>query len=253
MPQPTANPRVLKARAVREGGPQVAFNFEDVRQQCETEIAAARRQAAEILEQARRDVELERERLLDDAKATGRREGLTDAEQEIETRAAELARQWADEGLQSTLPAMREVGKTLHRERAQWLANWEADVIQLAVAIAEKLVRRQIETNSDVAPALIREALQLVTASARLRIRLNPADAENLGDFDKDVSNALAGIADVEIVPDDSISPGGCLLETDHGRIDARLQTQLERIFQELVGETPRDIRSASQQDRVRG
>ena len=234
---PTSPPRLLKARAVADGVSHVPFNFEDVRERCESEIATARKQAAEILEQARQDIAEERRKLLEDARQTGRDEGLKTAEQDIENRAAELARTWADEGLQSTLPAMQEVGRTLSRERAKWLADWEADVIRLAVGIAEKIVRRQIDTNPAIAPDLIRETLELVTSAARLRIRLHPKDTDNLGGFENDIGTALNGIAEVDVVPDETVTPGGCVLETEHGRIDARIETQLERITQELIGD----------------
>lgn len=233
----TSPPRLLKARAVSDGVSHVAFNFEDVRERCEAEIAEARQQAAAILEQARLDIAEERRKLLEDAQQIGRDEGLKTAEQDIENRAAELARTWADEGLQSTLPAMQEVGKTLSRERAKWLADWEADVIRLAVGIAEKIVRRQIDTNPSIAPELIRETLNLVTSAARLRIRLHPKDADNLGGFENDIAGAINGIAEVDVVPDETIAAGGCVLETEHGRIDARIETQLERIANELIGD----------------
>lgn len=237
MPDAPTSPRVLKARAVRDGVSQVAFNLEDVRAGCDAEIAAARKQAAAILEQARRDIDAERQKLIDESRQAGYDEGMKSAKEEIETRAAELARQWADEGLHSTLPAMQQVGKTLNRERARWLADWEAEVIRLAVGIAGKIVRREIAANPAISPELIREALQLVTSNARLRIRLHPDDAKNMGEFDRDIAGAMNGIADVDVIPDDSITPGGCIVETEHGRIDARIETQLQRITSELIGD----------------
>jgi flagellar assembly protein FliH len=63
--------------------------------------------------------------------------------------------------------------------------------------------------------------------SRRVALRLSPADAalveagrEKLGD------GALAS-ARIEVVPDASLSPGDCLVETDFGQVDGRLATRL--------------------------
>jgi flagellar assembly protein FliH len=210
---PESNPpRLLKAR--RHGGGQgVAFNFEDLRGRCEAEIDRARKEAAEILEQAQRESRKEAEAALERAKRDGYEQGLRDADAEVQRRATELANAWVDERLQTALPAMRAVGEALKDERERWLSKWESGVIQLAVAVAEKLVRRTLELQPEVAGELIRETLQLAAGNNRVHVRLHPADYEQLSDFRESVAGSLANMSDVALHADESISRGGCLVQ----------------------------------------
>jgi len=237
MTESTPQPRVLKARDSRGLAPHVAFNFEDIRRRCEEEVQQARKQADDILRQAKQEAEQAGQQAFEEARKAGFRQGLQDAEEDVQRRAAELAQQNSDEAIRTTLPAVRELAETLTRERECRLADWETEIIRLSVAIAEKLVRRKIDTSPDLAPELIRETLQLVTGSTRLRVRLNPQDEAQLGEFVHEVAQSLAQVAEVHTIADETVSAGGCVVETEHGVIDGRLETQLERIVAELSGD----------------
>jgi flagellar assembly protein FliH len=50
----------------------------------------------------------------------------------------------------------------------------------------------------------------------------------------REIVDRLATLGESTLVPDDSISRGGCLIETRHGVIDARIESQLEQIAAEL-------------------
>lgn len=233
-PEPTV-PRLLKARDLRGDAGGVAFNLEDLRRRCEAEIERARREAAAIRERAQREAERTGRDAFEEARRRGYEQGVREADAEVQRRATELADAWVDERLQTTLPAMQAVGEALKDERERWLARWETAVVELAVAIAEKLVRRTIAAHPEISTGLVRETLRLATGNGRVHVRLNPQDRDRLGEFSRDVAGSLADLADVALHADDSISPGGCLVETEHGGIDARLETQLNRILQELT------------------
>ena len=65
-------------------------------------------------------------------------------------------------------------------------------------------------------------------------VRLATADADLLRDMHGEMTR-LAGIKGLEIVADDSIALGGCLLETARGGLDARLETQVQRLRELLL------------------
>lgn len=229
--------RLLKARDLRGLGSKVVFNFEDVHVRARQEVEQAGREARELREAARQEADTIRRDEFEKARQEGLQQGLRDADAEIQRRAEELAARWVDERLATALPALQSVGESLARERERWLSEWEASVNRIAVAIAGKIVRREIALHPDVSIDLIREALRLISSNAQLRVRLNPDDVERIGDFQERFAAVLVGVAEMSIVPDAAISPGGCLLESEHGLIDARLETQLERIYSELTGD----------------
>ena len=58
-----------------------------------------------------------------------------------------------------------------------------------------------------------------------------------LNHFVPELLAKLRSIEDVQIVPDEAVSPGGCIVRFGAGQIDATLETQLRRIADELLGE----------------
>ena len=228
--------RLLKSRDLRELGSKVAFNFDDIQQRCRQDVEQANRQAREVREAAHLEAETIRREEFEKSRQEGLKQGLQDADEDVQRRAEELANRWVDERLETALPALQGIVDGLDREREHWLSEWESALIRISVAIAEKIVCRTIEVQPNISIEMIREALRLVTTNTKLLVRLNPADREQIGDFQDRFSTVLSSVAEVSIVADDSITLGGCLLESEHGIIDARLESQLQRIATELTG-----------------
>lgn len=227
--------RILKADALRGLSSRVAFNYDDLRRKGEEHIESVRRQARRMLQEAHAEAEQIRQRALVEARQAGQAEGLRDAETEIERRAAEQARRMADEKLETVLPALRAAAGTLSQERDRWLAAWESAAIELSVGIAEKLLRQQLHAHPERVVPRVREILELAAGSADIRVRLNPDDRDLLAEAAGEVVRSLSSCGDVAVTADPSITRGGCLVETRHGMIDARLETQLDRIAAELL------------------
>ena len=71
--------------------------------------------------------------------------------------------------------------------------------------------------------------------SGRLRLLLNPCDFETLGDRTEQLANEFSNLAPTDIVADESVDPGGCLVVTEFGKLDQNIEIQLKRIEEELV------------------
>jgi flagellar assembly protein FliH len=226
---------VLKASQARELGSKVAFNFEDLRHQAEAHLATVRAEADALLQRARRDADALREKLLTETRDAGRKDGLKDAAALIEKQARQIADQRLAEQLQTTLPALAKVADALRAERERWLLEWDQAAIGLSIAIAEKLVRAQLAAKPELAQGMIAEALQLAVGQPQVRVFLNPEDRQRLEPRTEQVVQSITACATPEIVEDPTLSPGDCRIETQHGEIDARLETMLHRIAEELM------------------
>lgn len=231
----TDSKRLLKAENARGLGAKVAFNYEDLRLRCDEHVEKIRRQTHEMLEKAHAEADSIRKSAFEESQEAGRRAGLSDADSEIQKRANALAESKAAEKLSTLLPAMKQAAEQLAQEQDRWLAEWETAAIRLSVSIAEKLLTHRLATQPDVATEMISEALQLVAGAPHIKLRLNPADLERLGEHAEDVVTSLAACHKATFVPDKSIRCGGCVVETQHGVVDARIETLLERIAAELI------------------
>jgi flagellar assembly protein FliH len=64
----------------------------------------------------------------------------------------------------------------------------------------------------------------------KIKVKLNPADLQFIQDTKSQLSHFLDDVDSIRFEAEDSIQSGGCLIETDMGDIDARIETQLQAI-----------------------
>ena len=223
--------RIVKAQLVRDLSVRPAFNFVDLRQEADDVLARARRTADELLDAARQEIAS----LQDQTRSAARNEGLRNAREEIELRAVEVANQRLNDQLQTALPALKSAAEALQAERDRWLIRWEQTAIRVGVAIAEKLVKSQIATRPALATGMIADALRLAAGQPRVTVHLHPDDMAAWGDQGPRIIESLTACADSTLVADPHVSRGGCRIETIHGEIDARVETMLERLTDELL------------------
>jgi flagellar assembly protein FliH len=236
--QPTEIPaqtRLLKANDVRRLGSKVVFNFDDLRQRGDAYVDSVRKQIGDMLANAESEVATLRKSAQELGFEQGNREGLQNATAAIEERARKIAEKTASEGLATALPALKSVAESLAIERDRWIADWETTAVRLAAAIAERLLGEQLRLSPELAREMIREALQLAVGAPRIRVHLHGDDAAMLGSQAAEVVRALASCGEAEVVADNSLTRGGCLIETQHGQIDARIETILDRIASQLL------------------
>ena len=168
----------------------------------------------------------------------GQADGYVAGEEKALSDYAERLKQEADqltqERLSTLMPAMETVIENLVSAENMFVSRWEEGALQVAAAIAQQAIVRELPNMLDVPLKLLREALELAVGSVRLKIRMSPQDIESLGNEIETVVRQIAPVAETEITADMRISPGGCYLETSQGTIDQRIESRLERIVSEL-------------------
>lgn len=227
--------RILKAASVRELGSRVAFNYDDLRKQCDDYLAQTQLKVSKMIDNAALEAELELRKLREAAAEQGRREGLQAAQQLIEKQSSEQANRAIAQRFQTLMPALQKAAGDVQQARQAWMARWESLSVELSMAVAEKLVHTQLSRQPERAVEMLRAALQLVSGTEGLTLRLHPDDHAQLGEYAEDVVRSLAGCGEVTLTPDPKLARGDCLVETRHGQVDARIETMLQRIAEELT------------------
>lgn len=109
-------------------------------------------------------------------------------------------------------------------EQTQGLeAQWAGALVQTAVTLARQVVRSEIAQRPDCVTQVAQDAVGALILSARhLRLRLNPADLPLVEAGCADLMHARA----VMLQGDATVQPGGCVVESDLGQVDARIETR---------------------------
>ncbi|MCS7220772.1 MAG: FliH/SctL family protein [Anaerolineae bacterium] len=143
----------------------------------------------------------------------------------------ELARHALDQ----EVAHVRSIAQALAQARRQMLESLEGEVVALALAIARKVIGEEAAHNEQVIIHMVQRAVRQLGQRGPYRIRLSPRDAQRLSERWKAQDDP--GGVEWELVPDERIAPGGCILESGAATVDARLETQLDLVQKALLGD----------------
>ena len=118
----------------------------------------------------------------------------------------------------------------------QFQSSAERNVVRLAVAVAEKLVKREVALDDEYVLRQVHEAAKRIVGVERLKIRVNPKDEELLRKHRSSFMIRSDAVRELVIESDETIARGGCIIESDSGNVDALIATQMERIEAALLG-----------------
>ncbi len=201
----------------------VAFSFADMRGQASDYLTTVREEAAKIIQQAHQQAE----QLRRHAEVAGRQAAERAIEQVLEDKVAER--------LKTVVPALQQIVHELEQTKGELVAQWERSAIQVATAIAGRIVRREIEREPQITLDSISEALRLAIGATEITLHVNPKDLEDLAVQIGRLAETLCQLAPSQIVADERITQGGCRIITKRGEIDQQIETQLKRIEEDLA------------------
>jgi len=131
-------------------------------------------------------------------------------------------------------PVMERLSRTIDEIsgfRARLRREAEADTIKLALAIAHRVLRRQLAIDPEALHGLVLGALEKLEGQEVSRVRVHPAHAAPV----KTCLEQHGTGARVEIIPDPSREPGTVIFETQRGNLDASIDSQLQEIERGLA------------------
>ncbi len=195
--------------------------------QAELILKQAREDAERILEQAREDVRQEAEEVYAGARDEGYREGyaqgiakaIEDSIRDRETVAARLE---------------QEVGHFLEKAtlaREEMILQTQGELLDLCIAVAEKVVRVSLKSSSQVMARMIQSATERMKRQEWVHIYISGCDTRGIAQIAPALTGALGALSQhIKIIPMGDDEGGTCIVETPEEIIDASVSTQLSNI-----------------------
>ena len=166
---------------------------------------------------------------------------IADAEIQAEEIRREAHRAGRDQAESETIDNLLEMKEI----RSQVLSTVEKDVLRLAVKLAEKVIGKEISQDESVRAEIVFNALRSARQQEMLTVRVNSVDLPLLERMRERI-DTFGREQFIDFVPDQAVREGGCIIESQSGTIDARIETQL-RILENallaraLTGESPKE------------
>ncbi len=140
----------------------------------------------------------------------------------------------AEDALRAQIERLRQlVDGAVHDVRATVLAL-EPEVVELALAVAGRVVEREITDHPEVVVDVVRAALAAAATLPVVRVRVHPTDH----DLVAALWPSLAPATDqppVQLVADEDVQAGGCVIDTLSGLVDAQPRTRLDELRMQVL------------------
>lgn len=128
------------------------------------------------------------------------------------------------------LQSMNQVIKETAMLKEKILVDVEKQILELSLAIAEKVLHSEVTTNSEVIKNVLRDAIRNIVDRDNMKIRLHPLDFRTMMEIKADFLQSFDGLKNILFEEDDSIQRGGAIIETMFGEVDARLEQQYQEV-----------------------
>ena len=102
----------------------------------------------------------------------------------------------------------------------------ELELIKLSLAIARRILHRELSTDPEAIQGIVHTALQKLQNREISRVRVYPAAADAVRNSLEQIGAAPA----IQVIPDSTLNSGGLVFETSFGELEASVETQLQEI-----------------------
>jgi flagellar assembly protein FliH len=147
---------------------------------------------------------------------------------------------------QSIEEAQKQITRNLNsfaQERDLYFRNMEAEIVELALAVARKVLHREAQVDKVVLAGVVRVALEKIAGTGQIALHVHPSASEAWKQYVSD-HHDMAVVP--EIIADSSLNLDQLVLKTAHGNTELGIGAQLKEIekgFTDLVQQKKRSMR----------
>ena len=192
---------------------QLQREAQDAKAEAEKIVEDTRKEAEELLEKVHKEG-------YDEGYKEGKEQGIKDGRERIEDELKEIVRQ-ANDKAQKTIQDAKE-------QTSEYFIRAEDDIVNVVMMAIEKIIPQHFLDVPQTVLPVVREAIRHVRDQKEVKVHVDP-DSYDLILMARSEFQAMLtdGTAILEIVSDEALNPGDCVIETPNGGVDARLSTQL--------------------------
>lgn len=208
-------------------------------QQAQTILASAQEEAAACLAAASQTAQLQREEAHKEGHQQGYAEGREEGLEAGYKEGMDAAVQEMQTKLQEAVAKAEQILVTAEQQAKDIVIGAERHIIDISMAVVSKILAREIEENPMVVLPIVTAALKKVRDQEQIEIRVNPEEYHLLLQARKDLQLVLGREQALQIVADQTIPAGGCIIDTAYGSVDARIDTQFDTLRKALAEVIP--------------
>ena len=171
-------------------------------------------------------------------KENARKEGLKTGYDEGFKTAYDKGENSAKEEFTPLLETINSLTRELSEFRAIMYPKVENEMVEIITGLTKKILQYEIDAKEDSVKQMILLAINAVVDKEKMIIRVHPSDKAHAEVFYPELKNLFSEIKNITFEGHSGIEKGGCMIETNFGTIDARVD-QLENQIDKILKLTP--------------
>lgn len=152
----------------------------------------------------------------------GRMQGLEEGRAQCQAK--------VDQELKRAIHLANQIG----RARVAALEEQDRDIVEVALAISQKIILREIETDVEFIVRQVRQLLGLLLNKTLVTLKVHPQDLQALEPLHEALRSEFLDGDHLMIEGDEEMQAGDCLVEQAGLQLDARFHQQLETVATEF-------------------
>ncbi len=142
--------------------------------------------------------------------------------------------------IQDNINEMSKIVTTLKNMKKDMSSFNEAHLIQLLFHMASKLAVDHLEYDQQPLVEVIRQSVELAQGEENITLHLSDKQMKFIEDLQSQKKVEFDFMDKVKLVANPEITPGGCIIETNYGEVDARVEQRIEKLWTNLKENLPR-------------
>ena len=216
-------------------GSAIVLDLGDIGRQADQLKAAAKRKAEAIIAEAEQRADELATRTHDEAFEAGRVEGLEQGRAEGFKQGSHKAVTEARQQFHKLQAAWQQAADDWDQQRQTMQRQAQETILRFALRFAERIVHRVVEVDRSVIVDQLAVALAYVLKPTAPTVRIHGDDRPALEEAMPQLLAQFNQIESLKLVEDPQIERGGCVVCYGQGRIDATVQTQIDRLTRAIL------------------
>jgi flagellar assembly protein FliH len=126
--------------------------------------------------------------------------------------------------------ALKDILQELSAFRENYPHQLEPEVVRMVLNVSKKIIKDKLETDKEIVVRTVQAAFQELTDKEYIKVRVNAEDYQRLNEYKPQLLELFHEINKFDLVVDEAVDRGGCIIETNEGAIDATIKNQMKKL-----------------------
>ncbi len=142
--------------------------------------------------------------------------------------------QHAQAEFSQTMKVLSEMVNTFNQQQLDLVKNSEECLLEVVFKMVEKVIGTLADQQKELIKETLSKVLRESESAAKIKIIINPQDLQAVQELEPQLRQHLPDLQELGIVSDESVTCGGCIVETNLGKLDGRIEPQLNELTRQL-------------------